>query len=506
MSNTPRLGPPITSRECLENSDSPHTTFTYDADGNLTAEVMGTSGATDSFGYDAADRMTSVSDTGTFTAGSTYTRDKAEQLTQEVPSGGFGAAQLNAGYDSNERTCYTAPTAGSSPTCAAPPPAPTPYVYDAADNVTLAGATSLSYNAAQQPCWSLSGGAAVACNGTPTSSYTQYGYDARGDRTSVGPYGGTQTTLTYDAANRMTSDGPANTYSYGANGLRMSKTVSSTTTAFAWDLSGGLPSVLREGTSTYDIYDAHGLPLEQISGGVVAWYHHDQLGSTRAVTSSTGSVLGQYAYDAYGNLTSGTQGAYPFLYAGQYRDSEFGLYYLRARYYDPITAQFLSPDPMVATTRSPYGYVGGNPLNGTDPTGECGLWGSDTCWGDAAGWVADNSGIISTVAGYVQAGADAITVGTLGASAVVTAPLSALAGGIGTAATCINYLHTGDENAGTDCFVAVGIYSATLGQASVPMIKNLANLALDIEGWLVDHYGAASDSMRLALAAAMLPC
>lgn len=43
--------------------------------------------------------------------------------------------------------------------------------------------------------------------------------------------------------------------------------------------------------------------------------------------------------------------------------------YLRARYYDPATAQFLSRDPMVATTRSPYGYVAGNPLNQSDPWG-----------------------------------------------------------------------------------------------------------------------------------------
>lgn len=65
--------------------------------------------------------------------------------------------------------------------------------------------------------------------------------------------------------------------------------------------------------------------------------------------------------------------------------TDSGLYYLRARYYDPTTAQFLSRDPMVATTRSPYAYVGGNPLNATDPSGECGLWGNDTCLGDAAG-------------------------------------------------------------------------------------------------------------------------
>jgi RHS repeat-associated protein len=42
---------------------------------------------------------------------------------------------------------------------------------------------------------------------------------------------------------------------------------------------------------------------------------------------------------------------------------------MRAGGYDPATAQFLSRDPLVAATRSPYGYVGGNPLNGTDATG-----------------------------------------------------------------------------------------------------------------------------------------
>jgi len=61
-----------------------------------------------------------------------------------------------------------------------------------------------------------------------------------------------------------------------------------------------------------------------------------------------------------------------------------------ARYYDPATAQFLSVDPKVARTLSPYGYVDGNPLNETDPRGDCGLWGSDTCLGDAAGWVGNN--------------------------------------------------------------------------------------------------------------------
>jgi RHS repeat-associated protein len=52
-------------------------------------------------------------------------------------------------------------------------------------------------------------------------------------------------------------------------------------------------------------------------------------------------------------------------------DAESGLQYLRARYYDPATAQFLTKDPLVAITQEPYGYVGGNPLNYVDPTGLC---------------------------------------------------------------------------------------------------------------------------------------
>jgi len=50
-------------------------------------------------------------------------------------------------------------------------------------------------------------------------------------------------------------------------------------------------------------------------------------------------------------------------------DSESGLYYLRARYYDPATAQFMSRDPAVATTMAPYSYAAGDPLDATDPSG-----------------------------------------------------------------------------------------------------------------------------------------
>ena len=149
----------------------------------------------------------------------------------------------------------------------------------------------------------------------------------------------------------------------------MSKTVGTITTPFVWDVSGALPTLLKDGSTDY-VYGPGGLPLEQISGTSVLWLHHDQLGSTRVITNSTGNTVGTYIYDSYGNLTASTGTVQvALLYAGQYRDSETGLYYLRARYYDPTTAQFVGVDPAAATTLARYGYVGGDPLNHEDPSG-----------------------------------------------------------------------------------------------------------------------------------------
>ena len=102
----------------------------------------------------------------------------------------------------------------------------------------------------------------------------------------------------------------------------------------------------------------------------VLFYQTDQLGSARLLTDSAGAVRGAFSYDAYGNLI-GSTGSYstPLGWTEQYKDGESGLIYLVARYYDPVTGQFLSRDPMVASTRSPYGYVSGNPLNRLDPHG-----------------------------------------------------------------------------------------------------------------------------------------
>ena len=61
----------------------------------------------------------------------------------------------------------------------------------------------------------------------------------------------------------------------------------------------------------------------------------------------------------------------PLQYAGQYTDAESGLVYMRARYYDPATAQFLTVDPLVNITLTPYSYVDDSPLDSSDPSGLC---------------------------------------------------------------------------------------------------------------------------------------
>lgn len=127
--------------------------------------------------------------------------------------------------------------------------------------------------------------------------------------------------------------------------------------------------MLKDGSIDY-IYGPGSLPLEQINGSTTYWFHHDQIGSTRLVTDSTGTAQATYTYDPYGGLTSSTGSiTNPFRFCGQYQDSESGFYYLRARYYDPSTAQLASLDPAIQRTRQPYEYAAGNPLNLTDNGG-----------------------------------------------------------------------------------------------------------------------------------------
>lgn len=165
------------------------------------------------------------------------------------------------------------------------------------------------------------------------------------------------------------------TYSYDGTGLRTSKTVAGSTTSFGWDQAQGLPLLLTETTSvgtTSFIYGPTGAPIAQVApSGATSYLVADQLGSVRAMTDQAGAVTATFAYDAFGVRTAATGStSTSFGFAGEYADAETGFVYLRARYLDPSTGQFLSRDPLEAVTGEAYGYAGGNPLSFTDPTGE----------------------------------------------------------------------------------------------------------------------------------------
>jgi len=264
--------------------------------------------------------------------------------------------------------------------------------------------------------WNMAAVEITSASGTKTT----YSYDNLGNRTSADPSKGPATTLTYDQANRLVCYGGIATYAYNGDGLRMSKTVNETTTTFAWDQSGTLPLLLAAGATAY-IYGPGGQPIEQIHGSTATYLLADQQGSTRLLTNSTGAVVGTYSYTPYGVPTGHTGTAATALqYDGQYTDTESGLNYLRARYYDPSAGQFLSLDPMVSLTLTPYGYADDNPINELDPTG--------LSWWNPISWTAQTWSNVAGVAG-LGLGVAAVVVAAPETFAVLTG-LSLVAGGI----------------------------------------------------------------------------
>lgn len=319
---------------------SHQTTFGYDANSNLTG-ITYPNGVVATWTYNAANQLIGISDvngpTSILTLG--YSRDNNAQLS--------GENSISYGYNSlNQLTS----SGGQG------------YSYD------LDGRLTQTVNGSTTTNYSYDNSDQLLSSAVVGGSTTNYSYDAKGRRITSG-----SSNLTWSQANRLLTYGSSASYTYNGSGLRMSKTVSGQAEAFVWDVVDGLPLVLRDGSTAY-VTGPAGLPVEQINGSTVEYYQQDQLGSTRAITDSTGTVAASYSFDAYGNLATQTGSlSNPFLYTGQYRDAESGFYYLQARYYDPSSAQFISRDPKLNKTWAPYGYVGSNPLNRTDASGLDGL-------------------------------------------------------------------------------------------------------------------------------------
>jgi RHS repeat-associated protein len=106
-----------------------------------------------------------------------------------------------------------------------------------------------------------------------------------------------------------------------------------------------------------------------MAGGTstVAYAHPDALASVQRTTDSSATAVGSTPYDAFGAVRRRTGTSLSLGYSGQQRDAESGLSSLRARFYDPTTARFLSKDPVRGGHG--YAYANNNPVRFTDPTG-----------------------------------------------------------------------------------------------------------------------------------------
>ncbi len=100
----------------------------------------------------------------------------------------------------------------------------------------------------------------------------------------------------------------------------------------------------------------------------------DALGSTLALTDSTGTMQTQYTYEPFGNTTlNGSTTTNSFAYTGRELDGT-GLYFYRARYYNPTLQRFVSEDPLGfgGGDVNLYAYVSNSPPNFTDSCGMIG--------------------------------------------------------------------------------------------------------------------------------------
>jgi RHS repeat-associated protein len=320
---------------------------TYDLLDRLTEEV--TPEGTLTYTYDDAGRRASMTVAGQTAV--SYTFDNADRLTGITR----GTASVTLAYDNaDRRTSLTLPNG-----------IVVEYAYD--DDARLTG---LTYK-----------------QGMSTLGTLTYGYDANGQRTTVGgtyarsnlpaalssstyddanqvtSLGGTS--FTYDDNGNLTSDGtrsytwnardqlasltgPVNgSFAYDAVGRRRSKTIASTTTQFLYD---GLNPVqeLASGTPTANLLT--GLELDEFftrtDGAGVRNYLTDALGSSVALLDGSGTVQTEYTYEPFGATTvTGASTTSAFGFTGRENDGT-GLYHYRARYYHPRAQRFVSDDPL----------------------------------------------------------------------------------------------------------------------------------------------------------------
>lgn len=336
----------------LTNETTPEgsVSYTYNAAGRRESmTVLGQLAVT--YDYDNAHRLLSITQ-DTATVSMTYDNaDRRSTLT--LPNG----VVTTYGYDDANQITSLTYTFGSTTLGSLT------YTYDAAGNRMSVGGTwaatglpqpllSATYDAGNQIATWAGRAFDYDANGSLVSDgLTSYGWNARSELSSLS--GGTAASFGYDGMERRRLKTTSSGTSYIFDGVSVTQERVGGAQA-ATILSGGVDEVFQR----TDIDGTRGILT-------------DGMGSVIALTDASGVARTRYTYEPFGSTsTSGVTSTNPTQYTGRDNDST-GLYYYRARYYDPRLQRFISEDPsgFAAGDVNLHRYVRNNPTGYRDPSG-----------------------------------------------------------------------------------------------------------------------------------------
>ena len=340
----------------VEDWNADVTTYAYDAAGRLVTTTL-PNGVVTTNAYDIANRLTGITHKkGTVVLESfAYTMDNVGNRLTMTDADGVA----NYTYDILDRISSVTYPSGS--------PVSVAYTYDPMGNrltMTRDGVvTAYTYDAADR-----------LVSKTGNEATTTYSWDNDGNMLTKGDQ-----TLTWNKAGKLATwdDTLTSTsYTYDGDGMRIGYTVNSIETTYLQDAGTSMPLALRETTAGSTIDYVYGNDLiSQVDTEGTSYLLTDGLGSSRLLTDETGAVVGRYSYDVFGEVRTKTgTNETDFTFAGEQMDTETGLQYLRARYYDPEDGRFITVDTArphddISATINRYVYAGNNPIINLDPSG-----------------------------------------------------------------------------------------------------------------------------------------
>jgi RHS repeat-associated protein len=327
--------------------------YTYDAAGNQLKKVE--SKGTTTYTYDRNNRLSTVTEPESKVT--SYTYDAAGNRRSEKVEYGLISSATVYSYDECERLTATMSSDGTE----------IRYLYDRNGNLASKSVGKMETVSADELSEEKLPEFDLIINkddtdGTGTETLAIYNYD------------------NYNRLTKLKSGNSTTVYGYNAQGYRIEKKMNSKTTRYLYEYDKVV--LETDDSNNQTAYQVYGTNLlyrsatgEAGSGTQNYYYLYNAHGDVTSLLDMSGNVAVSYDYDAFGNINGQTGIAdNPIRYAGYQYDEESGLYYLNARYYDSVTARFITEDTYTGQKNDPlslnlYTYCVNNPMMYTDPSG-----------------------------------------------------------------------------------------------------------------------------------------